>query len=141
MKKIVDSRTLLGVDKKAELKDLKSVYRTLMKDWHPDKFVDNEEQKLVAEEKSKEIIGAYHFLVSIAPETVAENLPEYNKIVASTIRDFSYKGQTLEINFSEGTDYEYFDVPRSIYQKMVNSDSPARFARRHVYHEFVYRKK
>jgi len=141
MKKIVDSRTLLGVDKKAELKDLKSVYRTLMKDWHPDKFVDNDEQKLVAEEKSKEIIEAYHFLVSIAPETVAENLPEYNKIVASTIRDFSYKGQTLEINFSEGTDYEYFDVPRSIYQKMVNSDSPARFARGHVYHEFVYRKK
>jgi len=141
MKKIFESRTLLGVDKNAELKDLKSVYRTLMKDWHPDKFQDNHEQKAVAEEKSKEIIEAYHFLVSIAPETAAESLPEYTQTTAVAIRDYSYKAQTLEINFADGNNYEYFDVPRGVYQKMVNSESPARFARRHVYHSFVYRRK
>jgi hypothetical protein len=140
MKKISDSRILLGVDKSAELKDLKTIYRTLMKDWHPDKFQDDHEQKMVAEEKSKEIIEAYHFLVSIAPETMEQTLPEYGQTIALPIRDFSYKAQTLEINFSDGTNYEYFDVPRNIYQKMVNSDSPGRFARRHVYHSFVYRK-
>lgn len=43
MKKIVDYRKLLSVDKNAELKELKSVYRTLMKDCHPDKFQQEEE--------------------------------------------------------------------------------------------------
>lgn len=49
MKKITDYRKLLGVQKDAELKELKSVYRNLMKDWHPDKFQENEEAKLEAE--------------------------------------------------------------------------------------------
>ena len=67
MKKIVDYRKLLGVQEAAELQELKTVYRTLMKNWHPDKFQDNHENKTEAEEKSKTIIEAYHFLVSIAP--------------------------------------------------------------------------
>ena len=53
MKKIIESRKLLGVDKTAELKELKAIYRNFMKDWHPDKFNDNHEAKLEAEEKSK----------------------------------------------------------------------------------------
>jgi len=32
MKKIVESRKLLGVEKTVELKELKSIYRNLMKD-------------------------------------------------------------------------------------------------------------
>ncbi len=141
MKKVSDSRILLGVDKTAELKDLKTVYRTLMKDWHPDKFQESNERKLEAEEKSKQIIEAYHFLVSIAPETAANNLPEYTQTTsASGIRDFEYKGQVLTLYFADGSGYEYLDVPKNTYQKLVNADSPARFARRHIYHSFVYRK-
>ena len=49
MKKIVDYRKLLGVNKDAELKELKSTYRNLMKDWHPDKFKDSAEAQLVAQ--------------------------------------------------------------------------------------------
>ncbi len=77
MKKITDYRKLLGVQKDAELKELKTIYRNLMKDWHPDKFQDSEEAKIEAETKSKEIIEAYHFLVSIAPETIALSMEEY----------------------------------------------------------------
>jgi DnaJ-class molecular chaperone len=40
MKKIIESRKLLGVDKEVQLSELKSIYRTFMKDWHPDKFQD-----------------------------------------------------------------------------------------------------
>ena len=53
MKKIGDYRKLLEVDNTATLKDLKTIYRNVMKDTHPDKFVNNEEGKLAAEEKSK----------------------------------------------------------------------------------------
>ena len=141
MKKIVEARKLLGVDKNAELKELKTVYRNFMKDWHPDKIQDDEAKKLQAEEKSKAAIEAYHLLVSIAPETHALQLEKYTEsITASRMMDFLYKGQTLLINFLDGSSYEYFGVPRSIYLKLISSATPDRFARRHIYHSFVYRK-
>ncbi|RYG20151.1 MAG: KTSC domain-containing protein [Chitinophagaceae bacterium] len=139
MKKIADYRKLLSVDKNAELKDLKSIYRTLMKDFHPDKFQE-EEDRLDAEAKSKDIIEAYHFLVSIAPETRDKNLETYTQTTTSSnIQDFEYKQQVLIIHFYDGSSYEYFDVPRAIYIKLINADSPGRFARRHIFSEYPYR--
>jgi DnaJ-class molecular chaperone len=140
MKRIIEYRKLLGVDKTADLKELKAIYRNFMKDWHPDKF-QAEEEKLAAEEKSKTFIEAYHFLVSIAPETQAQRFEEYSAVITSSkMTDFQYKGQTLQIYFADGSAYEYFGIPRNIYLKLVNSDSPDRFARRHIYHSFTYRK-
>lgn len=141
MKKIIEARKLLGVEKTAELKDLKTVYRNFMKDWHPDKIHNDEAKKLEAEEKSKAVIEAYHLLVSVAPETHAQELERYTELITtSRMGDFLYKGQTLLINFLDGSSYEYFGVPRNIYLKLVSSATPDRFLRRHVYHSFVYRK-
>ncbi len=117
------------------------MYRNLMKEWHPDKFQDNEDGKLAAEEKSKHLITAYHFLVSIHPETIEQLMPMYKETLATAnIANYKYEKQMLQIDFADGTSYEYFDVPKNLYVKLVNSDVPARFCRRHVYHEFVYRK-
>jgi len=140
MKKIVDYRKLLNVNEAAELQELKTVYRGLMKTWHPDKFNDNEALKLEAEEKSKTIIEAYHFLVSIAPETRNQTFADYTiTTTTSNIADFEYKQQVLTVYFLDGNAYEYFDVPKEVYRKLVNADSPGRFARRHIFNEFVYR--
>ena len=140
MKKIVDYRKLLGVTKEAELQELKTVYRGMMKTWHPDKFQESPEEKLEAEEKSKTIIEAYHFLVSIAPETLDQSSEEYNNTTANAgIVDFEYKSQVLKIYFSDENVYEYFDVPKETYRKLINADSPGRFARRHIFNTFVYR--
>jgi hypothetical protein len=109
-----------------------------MKTWHPDKFQD--ESRIEAEEKSKTIIEAYHFLVSIAPETRGQSLNEYTLTTSSSnIADFEYKSQVLKITFLDGNAYEYFDVPKAVYIKLINADSPGRFARRHIYNEYVYR--
>jgi curved DNA-binding protein CbpA len=141
MKKIIEYRKLLGVEKDADLKELKSVYRNFMKEWHPDKFQDNQSAQLEAEEKSKEFIEAYHFLVSVAPETHALQREQYTEIItASRILDFQYTSQTLRINFADGNSYEYFGLPRNIYLKFASTDAPDRFARRHIYHAYVYRK-
>jgi hypothetical protein len=140
MKKIVDYRKLLGVTEAAELQELKTTYRSLMKAWHPDKFQESAEAKLEAEEKSKTIIEAYHFLVSIAPETRAQSAADYTLTTGTAaIVDFEYKSQVLRVDFTDGNSYEYFDVPRAVYIKLVNADSPGRFARRHIYNEYVYR--
>jgi len=140
MKKIIDYRKLLGVNKEAELQELKTVYRSLMKTWHPDKFQDSAEDKLAAEDKSKTIIEAYHFLVSIAPETLSQSLEEYSNTTANSgILDFEYKAQVLKIHFADGNVYEYFDVPKEVYRKLINADSPGRFARRHIFNNYIYR--
>ncbi|GAA3985082.1 KTSC domain-containing protein [Mucilaginibacter dorajii] len=138
MKKIVDYRKLLDVTEAAELQELKTNYRNMMKTWHPDKFQD--ESRIEAEEKSKTIIEAYHFLVSIAPETRNQTLDAYNATTTlSNIADFEYKSQVLTVTFLDGNTYEYFDVPKAVYVKLINADSPGRFARRHIYNEYVYR--
>ncbi|ASU32760.1 KTSC domain-containing protein [Mucilaginibacter xinganensis] len=140
MKKIVDYRKLLNVGEAAELQELKTIYRGLMKTWHPDKFQDSAESRLEAEEKSKTIIEAYHFLVSIAPETRNQSFAEYTiTTTTSNISDFEYKSQVLTVSFLDGNTYEYFDVPKEVYRKFINADSPGRFARRHIFNNYVYR--
>ena len=140
MKKIIGYRKLLGVNENTGLQELKTTYRNLMKDWHPDKFHDNHEMKLEAEDKSKKIIEAYHFLVSIAPETRNITMAEYTlTTTTSGIADFDYRNEKLQITFSDGTSYEYFGVPRAIYVKLVNAPAPGRFGRRHIFNSFPYR--
>jgi DnaJ-class molecular chaperone len=141
MKKVADYRKLLGVDKAVELKELKSIYRGLMKEWHPDKFQGNETAKLEAEEKSKDFIEAYNFLVSINPETLELNREEYIRTTSeANVLDYQYKSRILQVNFSDGSVYEYFEVPSNVYNKLLNSSTPARFIRRNICEEFSYRK-
>lgn len=138
-KKIIEYRALLGVTKTATLKELKTIYRNCMKDMHPDAIAEDS-ARLIAEEKSKEIIAAYHFLVSIAPETLEKDRVEYTRITSTTnIADFYYEKGVLYISFIDGSSFEYFGVLRPIYIKMVNAESPSRFARRHIYNDYIYR--
>ncbi|NBL65492.1 KTSC domain-containing protein [Flavobacterium sp. NST-5] len=141
MKRIVEHRKLLGIDKNVTLKELKTIYRNAMKDAHPDKFVNDDEGKLAAEETSKKVIEAYHFLVSINHETLERNKEEYNEtILKSNIHDFYHEKNTLIVQHLDGNSYEYIGVPKNTYIKMVNAESPSRFARRHIYGNFIHRK-
>lgn len=138
-KKIAEYRALLEVTKTATLKELKTVYRNLVKDCHPDKFTD-ETEKRTAEEKSLLIIEAYHFLVSIAPETLEKTKTAYTTTTTtSAIEDFYFEKGVLYVSFLDGTTYEYFGIPKNTYVKMINAESPSRFARRHIYNQFLYR--
>ena len=140
MKRIDRHRAILGVDNKATLGDLKKVYRKIMMEWHPDKFQESEESKKMAEEKSTKLIASYHFLVSVHPETHAATITEYNAtITEASIDDFEFKSEILRVVFSDGNEYEYYGVPKAIYVKLVNSDTPDRFARRHIYENYIYR--
>ncbi|MEP2023100.1 MAG: KTSC domain-containing protein [Reichenbachiella sp.] len=140
MKRVKAYKTLFNVEADTDLKQLKSTYRNLVKEWHPDKFQD-EDKKSQAEIKSQEIIDAYHFLVSIAPETKAANLQDYTKTTTeSGIADFKHKGLLLEVSFTDGSTYEYFGVNRNLYLKFVNAEKQYRFAKRNIFNSFLYRK-
>ncbi len=139
MKRIVEAKKLFEYTEATDLKKLKSTYRNLIKENHPDKFTD-EDQKEAAEIQSKHIIEAYHLLVSTHPETQAANLEEYTKTVnEATIDDYQYKQSNLKITFTDGSVYEYFGVPKNVYNKLNSAPSLGRFARRHVFHSFIYR--
>ena len=139
-KKILDSRKLLSATVKTDLKELNVLYKGLMKKHHPDRFID-EAERTQAEETSKHIIDAYHFLVSIHPDTHALNKEDY-AVTASTsaITDYHYKAQTLHLTFADSSVYEYFSVPINVYNKFVKNDANLRFARRHILHSFTYRR-
>ena len=141
MKRINAYKKMFSVESTIDLKTLKKSYRNLVKEWHPDKFQDGDAGHEEAEIKSREIIDGYHFLVSIAPETKAANLEAYTAtIMESSILDYQHKGLLLEITFLDGTTYEYFGVPKSVFIKFVNSDKQMRFARRSIFNSYLYRK-
>ena len=140
MKRIERHRAILGVDDKATLGDLKKVYRKIMMEWHPDKFQDSDEAKKDAEVKSAKLISSYHFLVSVHPETHDATKEAYNATTSeASINDFEFKSEILRVEFSDGSEYEYYGVPKAIYVKLVNADTPDRFARRHIYNTYIYR--
>ena len=138
-KKIAEYRTLLNVTKTATLKELKTIYRNSIKENHPDKFV-GENANEQAEAQSTAIIEAYHFLVSIAPETQEKVRESYEATIKNSgILEFYMENGALYISFLDGSKFEYFGVPKNTYVKMVNAESSARFARRHIYTNFLYR--
>ncbi len=140
MRRIVDHRKTFGITNQATLAELKSIYRNLMKEFHPDKFTENNAAKEQAEVKSKEIIEAYHFLVSISPETHATTIEDYTQTTTTSgINEFIYKGTTLKITFFDGSIYEFFSVQKNTYNKFISAPNIARFARRHIFDSHIYR--
>jgi len=141
MKRVNEYRKLFNVDKETDLAQLKKTYRNLVKEWHPDKFQEGDEKANEAKDMSLKIIDAYHFLVSIAPETKEANLEEYTKTInESGIENFKHKSMRMEITFTDGSTYEYFGVNINLFNKFLESNNQYRFARRNILTSFLYRK-
>ena len=140
MWRIKEYKKMFDVASEINLKELKISYRGLMKDWHPDKFLD-EDKKEEAGIESQKVIEAYHFLVSIAPETKITKHEEYQTtITKSKISDYDHKGSLMTVTFSDGNTYEYFGVSSKLFGQFHNSDIQVRFGKRKIFNAFLYRK-
>ena len=140
MKRINQYKKLFKVEGSINLKELKKTYRGLVKEWHPDKFQD-EDKKEEAGVKSLEIIDGYHFLVSISPEKKEANLEEYATTISqSKVADFYHKSMRLEVTFTDGNTYEYFGVNHKLFNKFAKSKSLNNFGKRKIFNSFLYRK-
>lgn len=141
MKRINEYKKLFQIENEIDLAALKLTYRKLVKQWHPDKFQDEDPLKEEALVMGRKVTDGYHFLVSIAPETKEANLQEYKKtILESGIADFKHRGLLLEITFTDGSSYEYFGVNANVFKKLINADKQVRFAKRFIYESYLYRK-
>jgi hypothetical protein len=122
MKKILESRRALGATAGSDLAELSRLYNQ-------------------AEETSKLLIEAYHFLVSINDETHDKNTEEYERTIGNApITDWQYKAQVLNVKFGDGSAYEYFGVPANVYNKFLNTNGNPRFARRHIFTSYTRRR-
>jgi hypothetical protein len=120
MKRINQYKKLFQIEDQIELGALKSTYRSLVKQWHPDKFQDGDPMQAEAAIMGREITDGYHFLVSIAPETIEANRSEYEQVIMECgIVDYKHKGLLLEITFTNGDSYEYFGVNANLFKKFI----------------------
>jgi curved DNA-binding protein CbpA len=141
MKRINEYKKLFQIENNIDLAELKLAYRKLVKQWHPDKFQDDDPLKEEAALMGQKVVDGYHFLVSIAPETKAANLEEYNLTINECgIASMHHKGMLLEITFTNGDSYEYFGVNGNTFNKLWNADKQVRFAKRSIYNSYIYRK-
>ena len=92
---------VLGLKPGASQDEIKSAYRKLIKQYHPDKFIDNPLKNL-AEEKMIEINEAYNSLTKNSGNT------NYNSSNAS-----NYNNSSTYSN-SSNTSYEFQEIRRSI---------------------------
>jgi dimeric dUTPase (all-alpha-NTP-PPase superfamily) len=140
MKRIKEYKKLFNIEGAIDLKELKTKYRSLVKEWHPDKFTD-ETKKVEAEIISTKIIDGNHFLISIAPETKAANLEAYKTTITEfQVADWHHKSMLLEVTFTDGNSYEYFGVSKILFGKFVNAKSMNNFGKRNIFNSFIYRK-
>ncbi len=79
--KINEARQLLEIPERATMKEIKSSYRSLLAEWHPDRCSENEEQ---CNEMTINIISAYRTILrycnqyqySFSKEEIKNYLPE-----------------------------------------------------------------
>ncbi len=140
MKRINEYKKLFNVEKEIDLRQLKTSYRNLVKEWHPDRFQKGDDLAIEAELKSRQIIDGYHFLVSIAPETIHANLDTFNETISSPIIDWQHKGMVLEVTFLNDNTYEFFGVNKALFIKFCQADKLTRFAKRNIFNTYTYRK-
>ena len=59
--KITEARTILELSERASMEEIKTNYRRLINEWHPDKCRKNPEQ---CSEMTKKIISAYRIIIA-----------------------------------------------------------------------------
>ena len=63
-------------------------------------------------------------------------------VLSSNIESIGYdsNSQTLEIEFLNGTIYQYFDVPHHIFEELMSADSNGKFLTANIKGHYRYSK-
>ncbi len=66
-------------------------------------------------------------------------MERYN-VASSNIRSVGYdpQTQTLEVEFMNGTIYQYYGVPENIYDQMMVEQSKGRFLNTYIRNQYPY---
>lgn len=63
-------------------------------------------------------------------------------VTSSNVAEVGYDTatMTLEVAFKNGAVYQYFDVPESVYQELMRSDSVGKFLNEQIKNSYRYTK-
>lgn len=66
-------------------------------------------------------------------------MERYN-VASSNIRSVGYdhQTQTMEVEFMNGTIYQYYGVPENIYDQMMGEQSKGRFLNTYIRNQYPY---
>ena len=72
--------------------------------------------------------------IDSAPAASREHAIERTPIRSSALRSIGYdqEQRVLEIEFTNGAVYQYFDVPREVYRGLMAAESHGRYFHQHV---------
>jgi hypothetical protein len=61
---------------------------------------------------------------------------------SSTVASAGYDASTstMEVEFTSGTLYDYFAVPRSTFERLLTAESPGQFFNQHIRDVYPFRK-
>jgi len=65
---------------------------------------------------------------------------ERKPVSSTNVASVGYDRQTmtLEVEFTTGSIYQYFDVPEQVYQELLNAASVGQFLNQQVKHSYRY---
>lgn len=61
-------------------------------------------------------------------------------VVSSNLASVGYAQDTMVVSFLNGTAYEYFSVPKSVYEGLLSASSKGQYLHRVVKGRYSYRK-
>jgi DnaJ-class molecular chaperone len=137
---------ILGVNRHSTRDEIKKAYYQQIKKWHPDKFQHQPDKLSEAVETSKQINQAFRLLKNYVPPAKTTNpskkekfkdskstskrtggKPVFHrvKVNSSKVWSIGYDAFTkiLEVEFYEGGVYHYYEVPETVYTKLMFADS------------------
>lgn len=159
---------ILGVTQLSTKDEIKKAYRDKIKMWHPDKFFNCPEKIAEAVEISKKINDAFALLKNYEPPKNSElnsSFKKYNgnhttsnfakrtsspkearlnilriRVKSSNIHSVGYDKlhKVLQVEFLNGSIYQFYDVPENIYKNILKADSKGKYFNCNVSGRFRY---
>lgn len=67
---------------------------------------------------------------------------ERKAVESSNLASVGYdeREEILEIEFQHGAVYQYFDVPKKVYEELMNAESHGKYFSAHIRNEYYYEK-
>ena len=161
---------VLGFDRPPPLPALKRAYKTLIKQWHPDRFCGRTDEEEVALKMTQRLNLAYRTLLQelnceashggtaskaehpgnprhrYSWQEYSEGFPDPSiaEIFLNSSHIFSagYNRPrwVLYLKFLGDEVFVYFDVPEFIFEHLLIARSPGKYAMRFIYNRFRHRK-
>lgn len=53
-------------------------------------------------------------------------------VVSSNIKSIGYEDEVLEVEFLNGSIYQYYNVPQNLFEGIMNADSHGKYLNEHI---------